>query len=408
MQFPHLVKCLTSTELSTWNQHFAILTDRDRSIEEGIWRRTQSRVNAVQSGWEPDNGSLKRIVHYHYRYRADQESSQLLLEDFFLYYCITNPSDEVAAYERELQGLLSDSAWSIGRDSDWHIGQLRCAIRLYDKHPEDVRAGRWTPPSLKSLEAVFTSENHSPSPQVRHRSWDVLEGGMRQPDCRGCPTYIPDLSPILDLTLFQVEVGCGTSFEAGIPPLHRLHEVYRVTTRSSNRPGFQDTFVLHTHQDKLLRELISAPRDKFMEFTEMYRASIAAKPTKALNALKQLQHMGLFVGPVITNNFDVLAARAGLEECFVRRYDQQVPDVPFHPGAKALLVIGNHADRRKVQARARKRGMRIFYLDPEGFHYPNGFQPYPVEGVQNDDFVCNLTAEAGLTDLVRKASLIEV
>ncbi|WP_063759917.1 aminotransferase class I/II-fold pyridoxal phosphate-dependent enzyme [Streptomyces sclerotialus] len=104
-------------------------------------------------------------------------------------------------------------------------------------------------------------------------------------------------------------------------------------------------------------------------------------------------------GPVLTHNFDVLAARAGLAECFVRRYDQMVPDVEFVDGAKALLVIGLHADRRQVAARA--RGMQVIHLDPEGFQHDSVFHPYPLEGPQDGDLVCNAPAHQALPALAQ-------
>lgn len=63
----------------------------------------------------------------------------------------------------------------------------------------------------------------------------------------------------------------------------------------------------------------------------MYRACFTASPTPALRALRQLADAGHLVGPVITNNFDALAARAGLAEHCVRRYDEIIPDVPLLP-----------------------------------------------------------------------------
>ncbi|MFD7003905.1 sensor histidine kinase [Streptomyces mirabilis] len=45
---------------------------------------------------------------------------------------------------------------------------------------------------------------------------------------RGEPTYAEDLAQLADFLPFQVEVGCGVSYEAGVPPLHRLHEIYHV------------------------------------------------------------------------------------------------------------------------------------------------------------------------------------
>jgi hypothetical protein len=78
-----------------------------------------------------------------------------------------------------------------------------------------------------------------------------------------------------------------------------------------------------------------------------------------------------------------------------------IPDVPLLPGARALLVVGSHADRRAVQARARAAGKKIFYLDPEGFHANGMFMPYPLESPQTGDWVCRRTAAEGLPALAR-------
>ncbi|WP_439080518.1 hypothetical protein [Streptomyces sp. WL006] len=83
-----------------------------------------------------------------------------------------------------------------------------------------------------------------------------------------------------------------------------------------------------------------------------------------------------------------------------RRYDQAVPDVEWVDGAQALLVVGLHADRRKVQARARARGMQVVYLDPEGFWRHGQFMPYPLEGPQDGDLVCRATTAEALPALV--------
>ncbi|MFD3504848.1 hypothetical protein [Streptomyces sp. NPDC058678] len=80
-------------------------------------------------------------------------------------------------------------------------------------------------------------------------------------------------------------------------------------------------------------------------------------------------------------------ARAGLPEVVVRRYDQKVPPVPLIDEAKALLVVGLHADRREVQRRAREKGMRIFFVNPEGLTENGAFKEYPIEGAREGDAV---------------------
>jgi len=59
-----------------------------------------------------------------------------------------------------------------------------------------------------------------------------------------------------------------------------------------------------------------------------------------------------------------------------------------------LLVVGSHADRRKVQRQAREKGLKIIYADPEGFFDKNKvFTPYPMEAPKDEDLVLQITAE---------------
>ncbi|MER7653010.1 MULTISPECIES: hypothetical protein [Streptomyces] len=56
---------------------------------------------------------------------------------------------------------------------------------------------------------------------------------------------------------------------------------------------------------------------------------------------------GYLTGHGINNNFDVLAAPAGLRERFVRRYNQTVPDVEWGRGTRALL---GHASEQLTES----------------------------------------------------------
>lgn len=151
-------------------------------------------------------------------------------------------------------------------------------------------------------------------------------------------------------------------------------------------------FVLSPQKDTLVREMLLDATAKADELVTMFRDSFLAEPTAAHHALKALHDAGHFVGPVLQHNFDLLAARAGLDECFVRRYDQKIPPVPFHPEAKALLVVGLHADRRSVEKRARERGMKVFFIDTEGLEEFGKYMPYPLEGPQHGDVIVKAEA----------------
>lgn len=399
MKLPYPILKLDADLGNRWEKYFCGPHDRERYVEEGIWRRTQDSSNIEQSNWLPGNDGRRRIVHYRYRY--DVVDDVLAMVEFYLYNCVTYPADEIDTYHEQVGTWLAAGGWDAVEDEVWALGDLRCTVKPIAVHPEDVSANRATPAGFTSLEVCVRSDNCDLPIEVRRRPWEVLAGGIRKKDARGMPTIVDDLSGLADHLPFQVEVGCGVSVEAGIAPLHRLHDIYRVTKRNDNRPGAKDSFILDAASDPLLREVLTTCEEKFTEFVEMFHNCFVSEPTPALEALRTLAEAGHLVGPVITNNFDVLAARVGLLECFVRRYDQAVPDVPFYPEARALLVVGNHADRRKVQARARERGMKIFFLDPEGFWVDGTFSPYPLESAMDGDILCQKEAAKGLPELAR-------
>jgi hypothetical protein len=391
MFLPHpVIEQLDDAQVAVWERHFAGAGhERPRAIEEGIWRRTQDPANAVQSGWSEDEQGRRRVVHYRYRYDLDYTFPvpRLVLAELYLYTSVLAPRAEIEAYRDDVRSWLSEGNWRQVDDTLWAKGDLRVTVTPYDTHPQDERASRATPPGFSSLDVVFVSEDFAVTRTVRQMPWNVLAGGIRIKDERGNPAYADDLRGLAQYLPFQVEIGCGTSIDAGVPPLHFLHRVYRVTERTDDIMKQTHPFVLSPQKDTLVKEMLLDATAKAEELVEMFRASFLAEPTAAHHALKALHDAGHFVGPVLQHNFDLLAARAGLEECFVRRYDQKIPPVPFHPKAKALLVVGLHADRRSVEKRARARGMKVFYVDPEGLVEFGTHMPYPLEGPQDGDVV---------------------
>jgi len=235
-------------------------------------------------------------------------------------------------------------------------------------------------------------------PDGRRLPWEVLFRGIRRRDTRGEPTLVSSLAPLARFLPFQIELGCGISTEAGIPPLHFLHDLYSVTDRDTG------TFIFGGYADTLLAQVLSDPECHLRRRAQMMHACLMAQPTQAHRVLQELASRRMLLTP-ITNNFDGLHARVGLDECYIRRYDEDVPDVPIHPETKALLVIGSHADRRKVQARFRERGLPIFFLDPEGFHEEGRFVPYPIEGARDGDYIRHAGAAAGLRELAQELGL---
>ncbi|MFC4054094.1 hypothetical protein ACFOY4_30755 [Actinomadura syzygii] len=180
-----------------------------------------------------------------------------------------------------------------------------------------------------------------------------------------------------------------------------------MTDRADNALGQTYRFILDPGEDPLIRELLLDAEGKAADLVRMYRECFQAEPTPAHHALRRLRDAGHLIGPIITHNFDALPARVSLDEAFVRWYDQKIPPVPTPQQARALLVIGLHADRRAVQARARERGLKIFYVDPEGLIENGEFRSYPIEGARKGDIVVKSAAVPALTRLLRLLNLQE-
>ncbi|GAA2248543.1 hypothetical protein GCM10010232_39930 [Streptomyces amakusaensis] len=404
MFLPHpVIEQLDDAQVATWEKHFAGTGrhERPRAVEEGIWRRTQETANAGQSGWSVDEHGRRRIVHYRYRYDLDYTFPvpRLVLADLYLYHSVLAPAGEIEAYRTRIGVWLEQGRWRRKDDGTWSRGDLRVTVTEHREHPQDERAGRDTPAGFRSVDVVIVSDEFEVPRTVRQLPWNVLAGGMRIKEQRGTPRIDGDLSGLLEHLPFMVELGCGSSIEAGVPPLHFLHEVYRVTERRDNALTQSHRFTMRPQDDTLVEEMLTNPAAKAGQLTGLFKAAFEAEPTTAHRILKELHDAGGLVGPVIQHNFDLLAARAGLPECFVRRYDQKIPPIPFHPEAKALLVIGLHADRRAVQARARARGMKVFFVDPEGLMENGTFKEYPIEGAREGDVVVRAGAIEALTRL---------
>lgn len=400
----YTVAPLTARQRSAWDQHFSVAgAERDRRIEEGLWRRTQELENRTTSGWVSPKDRRRRILHYRFEFNVVDnglEYGSLAVVDTYLYYSIALPHEEVLRQSAHLREALAAGGWTAqeGPGETYTLDHLVAQLDEYEVHPQDVAFDRTLPADYRSLDLTIRS---SAVPEARRAlPWDVLAGGMRVPDTRGEPEIVDDVARILEHAPFQVEAGCGLSVEAGIPALHFLHELYRVTRR------IDKTFIFEPEDDDVLAAFLRNPIERTVAHSQMYLACLEATGSSCHEALAQLARDGIVVGDVVTNNFDGLVARAGLSERYVRRYDEQVPAVDFHPDARALLVIGSHADRRKVQARARARGLTIVFLDLEGFWEDGVFHDYPLEGPQDGDLLWRVPASDGLAALVEASRAV--
>jgi hypothetical protein len=395
--FP-IISDLTENQIKHW-QHFynhPIVVSRNKKIEEGLWRRTQNYENKEQSGWKNEEDKRRRMVHYQYAYDLIEESStqiMLTIVDFYIWWHICMPECEVSVYSEHIYASLQLGGWSrlygIGGEEVFCFGQLYLRISKYSPQGNeyDYRVSREFPDNYKILEVTIFSSGNTKDEDFIAQPWKILETGIRKKDTRGSPTLNP-WDKVMDFFPAQVELGCGPSIEADIPPLHFLHDVYSVTNKKTG------AFILDPYQDCLARFIASNPTKALADLSEMYRRCFVARPTSFHHGLKSLYDRGQIVGPVITNNFDGLVHCVGLTELFVRRYDEShaVPNITFHQKAKSLIVVGSHADRRRIQHAAREAGLQVVYVDPEGYRESDGFTEYLLESPQDNDFLFRCSA----------------
>ena len=405
MKFPFVVQAnLTDRQLDRYHRHI----DSDESgwhrrFTESIWRRHQHPSNTQLSGWRSDDDRKKRLLHFYDEYGV--EGRDFVLRATYLHLVLGLPAEHIEEYHRAITAGLLEGGWrrEAGAGSSgserWRRGDLTATLRRERTHPEDLaRAPERIPPAgYESLDVVLRSDGFALPADWERRPWDVFyRVGLRKKLVREEPRAV-DADALAAHLPAQVELGCGPSIEAGIPHLSTLHRIYGVSRADYS-------FIFRAADDGLLT-LFRDPEAKLREMTEIYRACLVATPTPFYRQLLDLWRRGFLVGPVITNNFDCQCADLGLPEISLRRYDwgPYYPRIEHDPRARSLLVIGVHADRRLVQMRARERGLRVLFIDPEAYVGPGGAAiAYPVEAPQRDDLFVRATAHDAFEILHRE------
>lgn len=401
MKIPYVVmKDLDFTDIHNWEKYYKTPSSQiDHRIEEGLWRRTQVNENKEESGWRGEHDCRRRMVQYKHTYDLVQygnESCIALVDTYiWLHYCL--PENEANSYINKIQQILCSGSWELVYSTNerklFKQNDIFYKITILDRHLEDLKENRKFPENYIMFEINVYSEKHKFDNSFMHHPWEVLKTGIRNKEKREEGKLDVNLEEIPSYFPAQVELGCGASIEAGIPPLNYLHKVYNVTDPETHK------FILNLEKDELPFALAKKPQEKYKEIVYMFKQCFRARPTHFYKLLKEMHEEGLVVGDIITNNFDGLIPKIGLRERYVRRYDEAniIPEIKFHPNAKSLVVVGSHADRRKIQQSARSQGLKVIYLDPEGYLTPKGKVSYPLESLKKEDLYLNEGATESLT-----------
>lgn len=267
----------------------------------------------------------------------------------------------------------------------YELGNMQVKINTYENHPKNQQTKEVFPENYTSIDIIIKTKGYKHN-EFYERMWNHSMKIFRVPGKRDNPKYIESVDEILNFFPAQVEMGCGPSIEAGIPPLYDLHETYFVQNHITKQFYFAE-------QDKLILNIINNPSLMAQKFGAVPTLCVKAQDTQSYKIFAQLYDKGYFVGTVYNNNFDRIIKRFGISEFMLRIFEinTYLPKIQFDHNAKSLIVFGSHADRREVQKQAREQGLKVIHIDPEGFIENNGFVPYPIEAPQNDDLIWKVT-----------------
>lgn len=376
MKFPYKICKLTNNEVNIFNKYFAT---KGEFVFEGIWFRSQEEVNKNVSGYINNTTRNRRTIHYNHVFYV--KDNYLMVKSSYIYLSIRLNNNEYDKYLNDIINTLENNNY-IKSNNIYIKDNLNIMINKYDKHPYDEIIDNY-----KTVDIIVKSDNLNNTDKLFNQVWNLQVKGIRERDTRGNPKYINDFNELKEYFPMAVELGCGPSIEAGVMPLYKLHEIYKVQRHSDGK------FYFGTN-DTLIKQIIEKDNVKFNEFYEIIAECIKAKPTNFHYNLKKMYDKKLFTMNLFNNNFDRLCKRIGINENILRVYniENYFPKVIFDKDVKALLCIGTHADRRFIQRQARNQGLKIIYVDPEGFNTDNEFFKYEIEGAKDEDYILKMTA----------------
>lgn len=376
MKFPYKICKLTNNEVNIFNKYFAT---KGEFIFEGIWFRSQEEVNKNVSGYIDNTTRNRRTIHYNHVFYI--KDNYLMVKSSYIYLSIRLNNNEYDKYLNDIINTLENNNY-IKNNNIYIKDNLNIMINKYDKHPYDKIIDNY-----KTVDIIVKSDNLNNTDKLFNQVWNLQVKGIRERDTRGNPKYINDFNELKEYFPMAVELGCGPSIEAGVMPLYKLHEIYKVQRHSDGKFYFGTS-------DTLIKQIIEKDNVKFDEFYEIIAECIKAKPTNFHYNLKKMYDKKLFTMNLFNNNFDRLCKRIGINENILRVYniENYFPKVIFDKDVKALLCIGTHADRRFIQRQARNQGLKIIYVDPEGFNTDNEFFKYEIEGAKDEDYILKMTA----------------
>ncbi|MGI5842485.1 MAG: hypothetical protein ACOX6H_04270 [Christensenellales bacterium] len=379
------IKKLDAKRKEVFEKYFA--DEQGDFYFEGMWLRDQRKANANQSGWKDESTARRRYIHFYDKYVVEKvgEDSYLSIKDIYLTVTNTLPKDEIDEYKNKIFNALKSQNYKKEGDNFYTKSRIEVLLFDYENHPKNAETGATFPENYASFDVIIKTEGNQWQSHY-NRMWEHSTKMYRLPDKRENPHYETDIKALKQFLPAQIEMGCGPSIEVGIPPLYEMHETYKVQNHETRKFYF-------SNQDDLVLSIILDHQKMYEKFAAVPVFCLEAKHSDAYKIFGKAYKQGHFIGTVYNNNFDRLVTRLDIPEIILRIYEKKtyLPKIKFDDGAKSLICIGCHADRRQVQKQAREQGLKVVFVDPEGFCENDKFVSYPIEGPQKEDIIYKMT-----------------
>ena len=151
-------------------------------------------------------------------------------------------------------------------------------------------------------------------------------------------------------------VGSGVSYEAGLPTLCDMHEVFCVDNET------QDSFTVGV-SDALPRLLAEEGQDRLVKFCRVHVKALFAAPTPAMRAIAELMGAGM-IRRIFTDNVDNMLCKTGVAFERVRGSGVFNERHAVEFASPRLIVAGVAADRRQMIRQARAAKLDVIVVNP--------------------------------------------
>ena len=225
----------------------------------------------------------RKIVYYKHKYDMVEINGEkkLALISTYVYIALTLKTEELMKYKEMCESNLDKGKWSKTNDSKFKNEDLKLTLN-YFKSPEDrPREYDRFPGGYETLEIEMMSKNYVMTDE-QVQIWQIAKAGLRKSLKRDNPVYVNSVNEVAEFMPCQIEMGCGPSFEAGVWPLHVLHEIYSINE------SFTKKFIINAKEDKFVDDLVGDTEKVFTKTSDFFGRIVTSKLTDFYYILKEM------------------------------------------------------------------------------------------------------------------------